>query len=101
MALLILVVVVFGFSRTIERNLIHPAAPRPTILYVHAAVFSGWVIFFILQSSLVRLRNCKLHMTVGWYGVVHGAAIPLLGIPTAIVMGRFHLAHHDGEPIAT
>jgi len=48
MALLIPAIVVFGFSFTIGRNLIHPAIPRPTILYVHAAVFSGWLVFFSL-----------------------------------------------------
>src|SRR5215470_13557360 len=46
MALVIPAIVVFGFSFTIDRNLIHPAIPRPSILYVHAAVFSGWLLFF-------------------------------------------------------
>jgi hypothetical protein len=41
MALLIPAVVVYGFSFTVDKNLIHPAIPSPPILYVHAAVFSG------------------------------------------------------------
>jgi hypothetical protein len=57
MALLIPAIVVFGFSFTIGRNLIHPAIPRPLILYVHAAAFSGWLLFFLLQSALVRTRK--------------------------------------------
>ena len=101
MSILILVVVVLGFSRTIDTNLIHPAVPRPTILHMHVAIFLGWVILLILQSALIRTRNVGLHKLVGWYGVVHGIAVPAIGIPTTIVMGRFHVAHHDGEPIAT
>jgi len=93
MSLLIVVVVVSGFSRTVGRNLIHPAVPPPFILYVHAAVFSVWVVFLILQSVLVRTSNVPLHRLIGWFGVTLGAAIPAVGFPTAITMGRFNLAH--------
>ena len=54
MTLLITGIVVYGFSHTVDQNLFHPAVPRPFILYVHAAVFSGWLVLFVLQSSLVR-----------------------------------------------
>ena len=54
MSLLIPAVVAFGFSFTIRDNLLHPAIPRPRILYLHAAVFSGWLVFFLVQSILVR-----------------------------------------------
>jgi len=91
MALLIPAIVVFGFSFTIGRNLIHPAIPRPTILYVHAAVFSGWLVFFLLQSSLVRTRNVQVHRSIGWFGAVFGALIPVIGVATAIAMGRFDI----------
>ncbi len=47
MSLLIAVVVVYGFSRTVDKKLIHPDVARPRVLYLHAAVFSGWVLFFI------------------------------------------------------
>src|SRR5438128_3506134 len=91
MTLLIAVVVVYGFSHTIGKNLIHPAIPRPSILYVHAAVFSGWLVFFILQSTLIRTHNVAVHRRLGWYGLAHGIAIPTIGFPTAVIMGRFNL----------
>jgi hypothetical protein len=81
MSLLIAVVVVYGFSYTVDKNLIHPAVPRPFILYVHAAVFSGWVIFFILQSTLVRTHNVPLHRQTGWFGAALGVAIPCWASP--------------------
>jgi hypothetical protein len=89
MSLLILAVVAYGFSNTIDGNLIHPAIPRPGILYVHAAVFTGWLFFFILQSALVRTRNVRVHRSLGWFGMALGGAMPFLGVATAIVMGRF------------
>jgi hypothetical protein len=91
MALLIPAIVVFGFSFTIVRNLIHPAIPRPKILYVHAAIFSGWLAFFLLQSALVRTRNVKAHRSIGWLGAGFGALIPVVGVATAIAMGRFDI----------
>jgi len=100
MSLLIVVVVVYGFSHTIDRNLIHPAIPRPFILYIHAAVFTGWLAFFILQSALVRTRNVRVHRAVGWFGLVMGGLMPILGVATAISMGRFdtiHLHQTDAE----
>jgi len=89
MSWLILVVVAYGFSHTVDRNLIHPAIPRPGILYVHAAVFTGWLFLFVLQSALVRTRNVRIHRSVGWFGMGLGGAMPFLGVATAIVMGRF------------
>jgi hypothetical protein len=92
MSLLIAGVVVYGFHFTIQRNLIHPALPRPRILYVHAAVFSTWVLFYIVQAALVRTRNVRLHRRAGWFGVALGSVMPVLGLATAIAMARFHSA---------
>ncbi|MGH2362512.1 MAG: hypothetical protein ACRDGM_18460 [bacterium] len=90
MSLLVVVPVVYGFSFTIDKNLIHPAVPRPWVLYVHAIVFSGWLAFFTLQSGFVRARKTQWHRRAGLFGIVFGTAIPILGCTTAIAMGRFN-----------
>jgi hypothetical protein len=90
MSLLIAVVVVYGFSFTVDRNLFHPAVPRPFILWVHAAVFSGWVLFFILQSGLVRRRKVRWHQRMGYFGAAMGGSMVVLGVATAIVMAKFN-----------
>ena len=89
MSLLIGGVIVYGFHFTVNQNLIHPTIPRPFILYVHAAFFSTWVLFYIFQSALVRTRNVRVHRQIGWFGVGLGATMPVLGVATAIAMGRF------------
>jgi hypothetical protein len=91
MSLLVAVVVLYGFSRTVETGLIHPPSPRPVVLYLHAVIFTGWVVLFMVQCALVRTRNVKLHGRLGWFGVALGAAIPIVGIATAIAMGRLHV----------
>lgn len=89
MSLVIAAVVIDGFSRTVSNSLIHATPLRPLVLWLHAAVFFGWVFFYILQTALVRTRNVKIHRTLGWFGVAIGSVIPILGITTAVTMDRF------------
>lgn len=99
MSLLIATIVVIGFSRTVNPNLFHAAIPRPFLLWIHAAAFSGWVAFYILQSALVRTHNVKLHRSLGWFGVGLGALMVPLGFTIAIIMGRFDAAQlHQSDP---
>jgi len=96
MSLVIAAVIVAGFSRTVPQRLFHPNPAPPRIIYLHGAVFSGWVLFFILQSALVRTRNVKIHRTLGWFGVALGSFIPILGVATTIAMFRFEVyTRHD------
>jgi hypothetical protein len=99
LSLVVAGIVVAGFSRTVDRFLIHAAPPRPVLLWIHGAAFSGWVVFFILQSALVRVRKVSLHRTLGWFGAVLGAMMVTLGSVIAVVMGRFDaLQLHQGDP---
>jgi Na+/H+-dicarboxylate symporter len=60
-------------------------------LYVHAVVFAGWLVFFFLQSALVRIGNVKLHRRIGWFGVGYAVLLVVIGVATAIVMARFNI----------
>lgn len=93
MSLVVAVVVVYGFSHTTKDKLIHPAVAPPIVLYVHAAVFSAWVLFFLFQSALVRMGMVKWHRLIGWIGVGLGLAVFVVGVETAIAMGRFNIFH--------
>ncbi len=89
MSLLLAVIVVLGFSRTINDSLFHPAIPRPFILWIHGAVFAGWVVFFICQSTLVRVCKVSWHRSIGWFGAGLATVMVPLGVTTAIIMDRF------------
>jgi len=92
-------IVVAGFSRSVDQNLFHAAPPRPVLLWIHGAAFSGWVVFFILQSALVRVRKVSLHRTLGWFGAALGALMITLGAVVAVMMGRFDaLQLHQPNP---
>ena len=89
MSLVIAAVVVYGFSQTIDHNLIHPSPLPPFVLYFHAAAFSGWVVLFIVQSGLVRTHHVRVHRRLGWFGVALAVAMLVLGTWTSVSMDRF------------
>lgn len=93
MSLLIAAIVVYAFSHTVGQRLIHAVPRRPVLLWVHGIVFSAWVAFYILQSALVRLRQVKLHRTLGWAGAALGAAVILVGFRVPVVMAHFDIAY--------
>jgi hypothetical protein len=97
MSLLVAAVVIFGFSHTIGANLLAADTPRPAILYVHAMVFSGWVVLFITQSALVRSAHVTWHRRLGMFGGALGAALPVVGIATALVMQHWHAQREGGS----
>src|SRR5271166_353143 len=98
MSLLMAAIVIAGFQRTVNANLFHPAVPRPFILWIHGAAFAGWVIFFICQSTLVRIRKVSWHRSIGWFGAGLATVMVPLGITTAIIMTRFDAVqlHQNG-----
>ena len=98
MACVMAAVVVYGFSRTIGANLLHPATPRPVLLYVHAAVFSAWLLLFVVQSMLPLAGRVAWHRRLGVAAAWLGAAIPVLGLWTAVAMYRYHLAQDPHAP---
>lgn len=101
MALVVVAVVAYGFSFTIRDNLLHPPYPRPAILYVHAVLFSAWVLLFMAQAALVVSRRVGAHRRLGRWGLALGALIPPLGIATAIAMTRLRVAHGELDAAAS
>ena len=89
MSLMFGTLVVWGFSRTVSDNLLHAAPPRPLLLWIHGAAFAGWVIFFIAQSALVRVRKVSWHRFMGWFGTGLATVMVVLGTVIAVIMARF------------
>src|ERR1022692_20857 len=98
MSLVFAALVVWGFSRIVNDNLFHAAPPRPVLLWIHGAAFSLWVIFFIAQSTLVRVHKVSWHRFMGWFGTGLAAVMVPLGVVIAIIMARFDtvVLHQSG-----
>ena len=92
MALAMAGLVVWGFSRTVEANLFHAKPQRPVLLWMHGTAFATWMVFFILQSALVRVRKVSVHRLLGWFGAALATVMVVLGFTVSIVMTRFDLS---------
>jgi hypothetical protein len=98
MSLVMAGLVVWGFSRTVDANLLHAKPARPLLLWMHGAAFTMWLVFFILQSALVRIRKVSVHRFLGWFGALLATVMVILGFTTSIVMTRFDMSvlHQKG-----
>lgn len=62
--------VLIGYFKTYYGRGLFDGVPAPTTLaHVHGIVMSAWVIYFVAQVALVRSKNIKLHMTMGFAGI--------------------------------
>lgn len=92
MSLVMAGLVTWGFSRTVNAHLFHAIPQRPLLLWMHGSAFSTWLVFFILQSALVRVRKVSVHRFLGWFGTALATVMVVLGVTTAIVMTRFDVS---------
>jgi hypothetical protein len=92
MALLMAGLAVWGFSSTVDRNLLHAKPLKPLLLWFHVAAFSAWIALFVAQSALVRMRKVRVHRTLGWFGAALAAIMVVSGLIVSVVMLRFEMA---------
>jgi hypothetical protein len=64
------------------------APPLPWIVHFHGLVFTGWMLLYLTQTSLVAAGQRDLHKRMGLLGVVWGVAMVILGIVVAIEGAR-------------
>jgi hypothetical protein len=84
MCLLFLVAVWLGFSKTYYAAGLVTAQLPATIIHVHAAAMTLWLLTLIVQISLVSVRKVKLHMTVGLWGFALAVCMIPIGTLAAI-----------------
>ncbi|HWO88936.1 MAG TPA: hypothetical protein VNL98_07285 [Gemmatimonadales bacterium] len=90
MALAILATVIVGFAPSFFLRPLFPGWPSPpeTIFYVHGAVFTAWVVLFVVQTSLVAGGRTGLHRKIGPSSAVLAAAMVVLGTLGALIAAR-------------
>ncbi len=114
MSVLLLLILLAGFSRTLYLRLFFEVPPIPFYLHVHGATVTAWFVWVIVQASLVNVNRIDVHRRIGMLGALIGAAVipaglmatlqfvprlPEIGFPfeqapwfiTWIVWGNFHM----------
>jgi uncharacterized membrane protein YozB (DUF420 family) len=96
MAVLSACTIIAGFSRTYYLKAFTGARPLPLFVHLHAAVFTSWLILFVIQTSLVRRGRIDLHRRLGAAGAVLAATMVLVGLVTAVLGAR---QGYNGGPV--
>ena len=62
--------------------------PFTSLLHLHGALFSTWVVLVVVQTALISSRRVALHRKLGVFGGALGVAMVVVGTITAIAMAR-------------
>jgi hypothetical protein len=82
MASTIMVIVFAGFAPSFYlRAALQPDNKLSILLHVHGAVFSTWIILFLVQAILIVRGSRTLHRRLGWLAAV--IAVAMVGLVAA------------------
>jgi uncharacterized membrane protein YozB (DUF420 family) len=79
MSLAAAVTVVWGFGPTYFLKEAYGTPPLSTLLHVHGALFTAWIVLLLAQTALVATRNTPVHRRLGQTAVVLIPAMLVLG----------------------
>lgn len=74
--------------------------PFTTLVHLHGALFTTWVLLFVVQTALVASRRVAVHRRLGAIGVVAAAAMVVVGVLTAIATARRGASPVGVDPVA-
>jgi uncharacterized membrane protein YozB (DUF420 family) len=104
MSIAILIIVFLGFSQSFYLRPLFPDNPAPSypMVYVHGAIFSLWVILFMVQVSLIRKNRINWHRKVGLFTGLLAIIIVVQGLDlafSAVRAGRVDVRFGGSLPL--
>jgi hypothetical protein len=106
MAVALALTVFGGFAPTYYARLLSgPRAtisggPITTLVHLHAALFTAWVLLFLTQTALVAARRVALHRRLGVAGGVLAAAMVVAGTALTVASAKRGGAPPGADPLA-
>ncbi|MBI1181805.1 MAG: hypothetical protein GC201_14745 [Alphaproteobacteria bacterium] len=87
-------IIFLGFAPSYYlKGVLHAPPPLSALTSVHGAVFTGWVLLFLMQSALVGYGGAKLHRQLGVLGAVLFGGLVAVGLLTAVTAARLGTRH--------
>lgn len=108
LAIALALVVFVGFAPTYYLRPLDPTPP-PTVTgatslsvlaHIHGAVFTGWVLLFVIQTALIANHRVSVHRRFGMAGAVLALAMVIVAITTAIAAAARGSAPPGGDPLS-
>jgi hypothetical protein len=101
MALVLALIVFAGFGPTYYFRFVAggPQAtlsggPFTVLIHLHGALFTSWVLLFVVQTALIATRRVAVHRRLGVAGAVLAVAMIGVGLTTAIATAK-----RGGSPV--
>jgi hypothetical protein len=86
MAVAMALVLVAGFSMQLAAG--RSSFGAPIHVHVHAFIFFGWTVLYVLQNALAATGSIALHRRLGWLGAGWMGAMVVVGIYVTVLMVR-------------
>jgi hypothetical protein len=87
-----------GFARTYYLREVFGGPALTTLVHVHGAVATSWILLFATQASLIAARRTDLHMRLGIAGAVLALVMIVIGCFTAVEGARRGVTPPGGPP---
>lgn len=94
-----LAVAVVGFAPTYWVPLLRGTLRVPAISHVHAAVFYGWTVLFLVQTWLAANHKVARHRELGVFGVALATTMCFVGMAAAVTSLKQSTAEGFGDAV--
>jgi hypothetical protein len=84
-AVAIAITVFAGFARSYFLRVYYHPTPLAGLLHLHGVIFTGWVLLFMGQTTLVATGRTALHRRLGVAGAVLAGLVVVVGATTAVM----------------
>jgi hypothetical protein len=98
MAVVLALTAFMGFAPSYYLRGFSAAPPLTTLVHVHGALATSWILLFLAQTSLVSAGRTDLHRRMGVAGVVIASLVVVVGYFTAITAARNGVTPPGGPP---
>ncbi len=89
-AVVLLAIVFIGFSPSLFLRFAFDRPSIPLYLHLHGAILTGWFVWLVLQTWLIRNKNPALHRKLGYFAATYGLLVVIGGL-----MATFNAVSRD------
>jgi len=88
MALAVATTIFAGFAQTYYLKGVFGSPPLPPLVHLHGILFTGWILLFAVQTTLIAAHRIDIHRKLGIAGALLAAAMVVVGLQVAIGLAR-------------
>jgi uncharacterized membrane protein YozB (DUF420 family) len=98
MAIAAALTVFIGFAPSYYLNGTFGGRPLTTLVHVHGAIATAWILLFLTQTSLIAAKRTDLHRRLGVAGALLAVLLLVVGYLTAVEAARLGVTPPGGPP---